>query len=240
MHNITIVLPTYNEVENLPLMIEQLLALEFLQEAKILVVDDNSPDGTGKIADELSKQHPRQINVLHRQTKEGLGPAYIAGFKEAIKNGAEYIVQMDCDFSHDPKYIKDMLQAMNKQNADLVIGSRYIKGGSVDKDWGFYRKLLSWGANSVYIRVILGFGVKDATAGFRLWKRATLEKIGLDSIKSNGYIFQVEMAYVTYKNHLNIVEIPIYFPERKKGKSKMVSNIVIEAAIKVLQLKLRK
>jgi dolichol-phosphate mannosyltransferase len=172
--------------------------------------------------------------VLHRTEKAGLGPAYIAGFKRALEMGADLIIQMDADFSHQPKYIPDLLQAI--ENNDLVIASRFAKGGSVDETWSAYRKLLSWFANRVYTPLILGIRVYDATGGFRIWRRQTLIGLDLDRIRSNGYIFQVEMAYVATRLGFRVSEIPIHFPDRKLGKSKMDIRIQIEAAVRVFQV----
>jgi len=231
-----VVMPTYDERENLPLMVEALFDLP-VDDLNILIVDDNSPDGTGHLADELAAQHPRRIEVLHRQTKEGLGPAYIAGFKQAISLGADLIVQMDADFSHQPQYIPDMLAAAGRY--DMVLGSRFIKGGGVDESWSFLRKLLSWWANRLYVPTILRIPVYDATGGFRVWRRQTLIGLDLDRVRSNGYVFQVEMAYVTHRLGFTIKEVPIYFPDRTRGQSKMDSKIALEAAIRVWQIMAR-
>ncbi len=228
-----VVLPTYNEAENLSPMIDALLALPV--SLHVLVVDDNSPDGTGALADQLATQHAGQVVVMHRTEKTGLGPAYLAGFQRAIDLGAEYIVQMDADFSHQPKYIPDLIDKL-EQGYDLVIGSRFARGGGVDQSWSLYRKLLSWFANGVYVRVLLGIPVSDATGGYRIWRRETLTGMGTDRVRSNGYVFQVEMAYVAYRLGYRIAEIPIYFPDRARGKSKMGSHIVFEAALRVWQL----
>ena len=228
-----VVLPTYNEAENLPLMIEALLALPV--DLGVLVVDDNSPDGTGDLAEQISQQHPGHISVLHRAEKTGLGAAYIAGFRRAIDLGATYIIQMDCDFSHQPKYIPDLIARL-ETGYDLVIGSRFARGGGVDESWSAFRKLLSWFANGVYVRVLLGIPVSDATGGYRIWRRETLIGMGLEHIRSNGYVFQVEMAYVAYRLGFKLTEIPIYFPDRERGKSKMGSHIIFEAALRVWQL----
>lgn len=230
-----IVLPTYNEKENLSRMVEELIALN-IPNLHILVVDDNSPDGTGKIADEIAARDER-VNVLHRKEKNGLGQAYIAGFKQAISMDADYIIQMDCDFSHQPKYIPDFLKAI--ESHDVVLGSRFAKGGSVDKDWSIYRKLLTWFANRVYTPTILGIPVRDATGGYRVWRRNTLIGLGLDRIRSNGYVFQVEMAYVASRLGFRIAEIPIYFPDRELGESKMDIRIQIEAAMRVWEVRQR-
>jgi dolichol-phosphate mannosyltransferase len=235
MAKLTVVLPTYNEKENLPLMVEALFNLG-LDNLHLLVVDDNSPDGTGQIADEFAAKFPERMTVLHRTDKDGLGPAYRAGFRQAIANGADYIVQMDADFSHQPKYIPQMLEKL-ESGADLILGSRFIKGGSVDENWGFYRKLLSWWANRLYVPMILGVPVYDATGGFRMWRRETLIGLDLDQIESNGYVFQVEMAYVTAKLGYKIIEIPIHFPDRQHGTSKMNSRVALEAAWRTWSLR---
>jgi len=235
MPKTVIVLPTYNEKDNLPRMIEALFALN-LDNLHILVVDDNSPDGTGKIADDLAASNPK-VNVLHRKEKNGLGQAYIAGFKKALNMDADYVIQMDCDFSHQPKYIPELLKAI--ENYDLVIGSRFAKGGSVDENWSFYRKLLTWFANRVYTPTILGIPVRDATGGFKIWRRNTLIGLDLNRIRSNGYVFQVEMTYVTCRLGFRVAEIPIYFPDREVGESKMDIRIQIEAAMRVWQVRQR-
>lgn len=233
---IIVVIPTYNEIENLEKLVNQILAIKGYS-INVLVVDDNSPDGTGDLANRLSETHEGYIKVLHRKDKGGLGPAYVAGFKKALENNPDYIIQMDADFSHDPKYLPDLISAV--KNSDLTIGSRYVKGGSVAKNWGLCRKLLSWFANSFYCRVILQMGVKDATAGFRAWKASALRQLNLDNIKSNGYAFQIEMAYATYKKGLTITEVPIYFPDRAKGNSKMHLNIIFEAIVRVWDIRRR-
>jgi dolichol-phosphate mannosyltransferase len=227
-----IVLPTYNEKDNLPLMIEALFRLA-VENLHVLVVDDNSPDGTGQIADEIASRN-LNVTVLHRAEKSGLGQAYIDGFKQAIRQNADYIIQMDCDFSHQPKYIPELLNAI--EHYDLVLGSRFAKGGSVDEKWSFYRKLLSWFANRVYTPLILGIAVHDATGGFRIWRRQTLIGLDLERIKSNGYVFQVEMVYVTSRLGFRVAEIPIHFPDRTMGESKMDAHIQLEAAARVWQL----
>jgi len=228
-----VVLPTYNEAENLPLLVEALFALP-VEPLQVVVVDDNSPDGTGAIADGLARQHPGRVHVIHRQQKAGLGPAYIAGLKRAIALDADYILQMDVDFSHQPRYIPHLLAAI-EQN-DLVIGSRYVKGGSVDEGWSIYRKLLSWFANRVYTPAILGMPVYDATGGFRVWRRQALIGLDLDRIRSNGYIFLVEMAYMAYRLGYRVKEVPIHFPDRERGDSKMTAKIQAEAAFRLWQI----
>lgn len=230
------VIPTYNEAENLPRLVTELFALD-IPTLEILVVDDNSPDGTGQIADELASQHPDRVHVLHRAGKLGLGTAYITGFRYALQHGAEYIIQMDADFSHSPAYIPQFLEAI--EGYDVVVGSRYVAGGRLDERWGWWRYFLSWWANSVYTRLILGLKVKDATAGFKCWRRATLEGIGLDRIRSNGYVFQVEMAYLTEKLGYRFLEVPIYFEDRRIGRSKMTGRVKVEAALRTWQIRWR-
>lgn len=232
--NITVVMPTYNEMENLPLMVDRLLNLPDLA-LRIVVVDDNSPDGTGDLADQLAQQHPNRISVVHRLGKYGLGTAYIAGFQRAISEGAQYIIQMDADFSHDPKYIPDLLQALDK--SDLVIGSRYVNGASLDEKWGVLRNLLSRWGNSVYVSALLDMSPTDATGGFRAWRRSTLQGMGLDRISSNGYIFQVEMAYLAEKLGYRVNEVPIHFSDRLHGESKMDFGIQLEAMWRVLKIR---
>ena len=235
---LTIVLPTYNEKENLETMIETLLALP-VPDLSILIVDDNSPDGTGEIADNLAAKLPDRVSVLHRQGKLGLGTAYIEGFRIALDKGADHVMQMDCDFSHDPKYIPQMIDKKEDCDCDIVIGSRYVKGGSLDETWGVGRKLLSWFANSIYVRLILRTKAKDATGGFRLWKREVLEGMDLNRIRSNGYVFQVETIYVAEKLGYTDEEIPIYFADRKIGTSKMSFKVQLEAALRVWQVFMR-
>ncbi|MBL8131288.1 MAG: polyprenol monophosphomannose synthase [Anaerolineae bacterium] len=237
MTDVMVVLPTYNEAENLPLMLDALLKLPEVA-LRVLVVDDNSPDGTGRIADEAARRDPQRVAVLHRTEKNGLGPAYIAGFRRAIELGAETIIQMDADFSHQPSYIPQLIAKLDS-GFDLVIGSRFVRGGGVDKTWSFFRKLLSWFANGVYVRLLLGIPVSDSTGGYRIWRRETLIGMGLERISANGYVFQVEMAYVAQRLGYRLTEIPIYFPDRERGKSKMGSHIIFEAAVRVWQLLLR-
>ena len=217
-----IVIPTYNEAVNLEKLVEQVFALH--PDFHILVVDDNSPDGTGEIAEGLRQKNPH-IQVMHRPKKAGLGTAYIEGFKQALSSGADLIFEMDADFSHDPKYLKDFLIAMDK--ADLVIGSRYINGVRVE-GWRFRRLLLSKFAN-MYVSYIMVRPVWDFTAGFRCYKRAVLESIDLDQIESDGYAFQIEMTYLTFKHGFKVREIPIVFREREGGYSKIGRNIIWEA-----------
>jgi dolichol-phosphate mannosyltransferase len=231
-----VVIPTYNEANNLSPIVGELRSLK-IPDLQILVVDDNSPDGTGELADDLSRRYPGEFHVIHRSGKMGLGTAYIAGFQFVLERGVDRIVQMDADFSHSPSYIPRFLQELN--GYDVIVGSRYAEGGQLDEQWSFGRYLLSWWANSVYTRLILGIDVKDATAGFKCWKREVLEAIDLDSIKSGGYVFQVEMAYVTEKLGFRVLEVPIYFEDRRIGQSKMDVRIKLEAAWRVWQVKWR-
>jgi dolichol-phosphate mannosyltransferase len=228
----TIVIPTYNEAKNLPILVEKLFALP-LPELTILVVDDNSPDGTGEIAEDLGKQNNGRVQVLHRAGKMGLGSAYIQGFTLAIKNGAEAVGQMDADFSHPPEKVVELVKTL--ESCDMALGSRYVKGGQLDEHWPFWRKALS-GFGNFYARTILGLKLRDVTAGFRFWKSATLTTMPLDRIRSNGYIFQVEMAYVATKLGFHFKEVPIYFADRRWGQSKMSLRIQLEAAVRVWQL----
>lgn len=225
---ITIVLPTYNEAENLPKLVSALLILPL--DLRVLVVDDNSPDGTGRIADDLAKVHSGRVNVLHRTGKLGLRSAYIEGFQNAFEIGAEAVVQMDADFSHDPHVLNEMARQI--ADCDVVIGSRYVNGGSLDKNWPVWRKFLSAFGNN-YARTILRFPLHDVTTGFRMWKRNALLNMPLDRIRSSGYIFLVEMAYVAFLMGYDIVEVPIHFEDRRFGKSKMSLKIQVEAAMRI-------
>jgi dolichol-phosphate mannosyltransferase len=228
-----VVVPTYNEKENLPKLAADLLALP-VADLEILVVDDNSPDGTGQLADDLSKTEPR-IHVMHRAGKQGLGTAYIQGFGVAMNTyGADIVIQMDADFSHDPKYIPGMLDAL--QDVDVVVGSRYAPGGKLDERWSVWRKLLSWWANVIWVGFILRTPIKDSTGGFRAWKRGTLIGMDLTRVRSNGYIFQVEMTYIAARLGYKFREVPIYFADRRYGKSKMGLSISLEAALRVFQV----
>jgi len=229
---ITIVVPTYNEAENLPKLAAAVFELA-IPDLNLLIVDDNSPDGTGQMAEELGIQYGGRIKVLHRAGKMGLGTAYIHGFKKALEDGADAVGQMDADFSHPIVKLVEMAAAI--QNYDVVIGSRYIEGGKLDEHWPLWRKALS-GFGNFYARTILGMKLKDVTGGFKLWRRATLLGLPLDTIRSNGYIFQVEMSYVASKLGFTFKEIPIYFADRRWGQSKMSFRIQIEAAVRTWQL----
>jgi len=226
-----VIFPTYNEKENIERIINDVLTRD--PRINVLIVDDDSPDGTGKIADRMVAENGR-INVLHRDRKEGLGRAYIAGFKWGIERKFDYIFEMDADFSHDPKYLPHFLVAI--ENNDLVLGSRYISGVNVI-NWPMKRLLLSYYAN-VYTRIVTGLPVRDATGGFKCFRRQVLESIDLDAIRSNGYIFQIEVSMRAWKKHFRIKEIPIVFVDREFGTSKMSKKIVREAVWKVWYLRL--
>jgi len=225
---ITVIIPTYNEAENLPRLVSALFALPL--DLALLVVDDNSPDGTGRLADELAVQHAGRIGVIHRSGKLGLRSAYLTGFKAALEDGAQAVAQMDADFSHAPASLVEM--ATRLETCDVVLGSRYVPGGRVDKRWPLWRKGLSaWG--NFYARTILGISLRDVTTGFRLWRRETLLGMPLERIQGSGYVFLVEMAYLAYCLEYKIGEVPIYFADRRWGKSKMSFRIQIEAALRV-------
>jgi dolichol-phosphate mannosyltransferase len=226
-----VVVPTYNEADNIANFSAALLALN-LPELEILIVDDASPDGTGQIADRLVAEHNR-VHVLHRYSLRGLGRAYIDGFHWAIERGFDRIIQMDADFSHSPDYIPTMLAKANEY--DVIIGSRYVPGGGHDQAWEAGRVLLSAWAN-VYARSILGLKVHDATAGYKCWTRAALERIHLERVKSNGYVFQVEMACLSQRLRLRVLETPIYFEDRRIGHSKMSIPVKLEAVWRVWQV----
>ena len=225
---IVVVLPTFNEAESLPNLVSALLSLPL--DLTILVVDDNSPDGTGDFAEALSIQHKGRVQVLRRAGKLGLRSAYLEGFQRAFELEADAIAQMDSDFSHDPAVLPEMAQRI--ETCDLVIGSRYIRGGSLDERWPFWRKKLSSFGNS-YARAILGFPLHDVTTGYRLWKSRALSALPLDRIRSSGYIFLVEMAYLAFLMEYDITEVPIHFADRRWGKSKMSLKIQLEAAVRV-------
>lgn len=236
MTKLVVVIPTYNEANNLPEITVALFKLN-ISDLEILIVDDNSPDGTGDVADKLALQHVGKFHVMHRQGKQGLGTAYLQGFAWALDNGADYVVQMDADFSHSPDYIHEFLKHI--PNYDVVVGSRYVKGGSVDERWSGWRWFLSWWANSVWVRAALWVGTKDATAGFKCWSRSALERIGLERVKASGYVFQVEMCYLAEKLGFKILETPIYFEDRRIGQSKMDMRVKIEAALRVFEIRWR-
>jgi dolichol-phosphate mannosyltransferase len=225
---ITVITPTYNEAENLPKLVSALFSLPL--DLRVLIVDDNSPDGTGHIADELSAAHPGRVDVLHRAGKMGLRSAYMSGFHKALESGAEAVVQMDADFSHDPAVLVKMAELI--QSHDLIIGSRYVEGGSVDERWAFWRKGLSAFGN-FYARTILGAPLGDMTTGYRMWRREAMMRLPLERVQSSGYVFLVEMAYLAYCLGLDIKETPIHFADRRWGKSKISFKIQFEAAFRV-------
>jgi dolichol-phosphate mannosyltransferase len=229
---ITVILPTYNEAENLPKIVCDLLKLP-LPDLKLMVIDDNSPDHTGDIADGLVSQNPGRLQVVHRRGKLGLGTAYITGFNLALKQGAEAIGQMDSDFSHPID--KLVLLAKALEDCDIAIGSRYVTGGSLDEAWPIWRKALSRFANG-YARTILQLPIRDVTGGFRLYRRKSMQALPLERVRSNGYVFQVEIAYLAHLLGMCFREVPIYFADRRWGKSKMSLPIQLEAAVRVWQL----
>jgi dolichol-phosphate mannosyltransferase len=229
---VIIVIPTYNEAENLPLLVNALLALPL--DLTALIVDDASPDGTGAVADGLSQANPGKVEVLHRVGRRGLRSAYIEGFRLALAKEPDAIGQMDADLSHDPSRLPDMVAALSK--ADIALGSRYTEGGSVDHRWPIWRKGLSaWG--NFYARSILGLRLRDMTTGYRLWRRSALEAMPLEEIRSNGYIFLVEMVYLAHRLGLRFAEVPIHFNDRRLGYSKMSLKIQLEAAARVWQVR---
>ncbi len=228
---ITVVTPTYNEAENLPKLVSALFSLPL--DLQLLVVDDNSPDGTGKIAEELAMQHPGRVDVLHRPGKMGLRSAYLNGFQKILDSDTQAIVQMDADFSHDPVALVHMAELLKTQ--DVVLGSRYTEGGSVDRQWPLWRKSLSAFGN-FYAKTILGLPLNDVTTGYRMWRRETLNQMPFERIQSNGYVFLVEMAYLAHCLEFKIGESPIYFADRRWGKSKMSIKIQAEAAMRIWQV----
>jgi dolichol-phosphate mannosyltransferase len=237
-----IVIPTYNEIDNLRPLTEQIFQvadskahLFGVTEVGVLVVDDNSPDGTGELADELASKNKR-IRVLHRQEKAGLGKAYVAGFAWGLKEGFDAILEMDADFSHNPKYLPDFWE--NLKTHDVVIGSRYVKGGGI-KNWGIVRKFISRGG-SVYARAFLGIPVKDLTGGFNAWRKKVLEDVDISTLQSEGYAFQIELKWRAHQKGFRITEFPILFEDRTAGKSKMSKKIIAEAMLRVASMRLDK
>jgi len=228
---ITVVTPTYNEAENLPKLVSALFSLPL--DIHLLVVDDNSPDGTGEIAENLAKEYPNRIEVMHRPGKMGLRSAYLNGFQKILTSNTQVIVQMDADFSHDPTALIDMAKLL--ESHDIVLGSRYVSGGSVDKDWPLWRKYLSAFGN-FYARSILGLPLHDVTTGYRMWRSDALRQIPFEHIYSSGYVFLVEMIYLAYCLEFKIGEAPIYFADRRFGKSKMSFKIQLEAAFRIWQV----
>ena len=229
-----VILPTYNEAENLERIVRAILE-QLPEQRHVLVVDDNSPDGTGELADRLADSE-QDVSVLHRARKEGLGPAYLAGFRIALEAGAERVIEMDADFSHDPAYLPRLIAAT--ENADLAIGSRYVPGGGVT-EWGALRRFISRGG-STYARVALGLRIRDLTGGFKCFRRIVLETIDLDTIEARGYAFQVETTYRAIKAGFRVVEVPIVFKDRADGTSKMSKAIVAEAMWRVPAMRFRR
>jgi dolichol-phosphate mannosyltransferase len=235
---LTVVLPTYNEAANLPVIVAELFRLP-LPNLRILVADDNSPDGTGEIADRLAGEYgPGRMTVMHRPGKQGLGRAYVDGMTQAVAAGAELVVQMDSDLSHAPAYLPQMLGTLLSSQADVVIGSRYVAGASLASEWSWHRRALSGFANA-YVRVLLRLGIRDVTAGFKIWRSSALQAIGVASVRSNGYSFQVEMNYRSVRHGLKIVELPIHFAERREGESKMSLRVQLESALMPFLLRRR-
>jgi dolichol-phosphate mannosyltransferase len=234
-----LILPTFDEAENIELIVGA--ALEVLRAAApagfhILVVDDDSPDGTGRIADRLALEHD-EVEVLHRTVREGLGPAYLAGFDHALANGAGFVFEMDADFSHDPADLARLLTAVRDDGADLALGSRYVPGGAV-RDWGVVRRIISRGG-SRYAAIILGLPVRDLTGGFKCFRAEVLRAIDLPSVRAHGYAFQVELTNRTIRHGFRVVEVPITFRDRLRGKSKMSTKIALEAMVLVPRLRRR-
>ena len=232
MAAVLVIVPTYNERDNLPAIVTAVH--EHLAEAELLIVDDASPDGTGQLADEIAARDPK-VHVLHRAGKQGLGTAYVAGFKWALARAYEFIFEMDCDFSHDPKYLP-MLLARARAGADLVLGSRYVAGGGT-VNWGPMRKVISQGG-SLYARTILGVHVRDLTGGFKCFRRHVLESLDLDAVSAQGYGFQIEMTWRAVKSGFRVEEVPIVFVDRRVGQSKMSKKIFLEALTLVWKLRL--
>lgn len=231
---VTVTIPTYNEAENLPGLVSALFALPL--DLHLLVVDDASPDGTGRVAEELADSFPGRMRVVHRAGKFGLRSAYLDAFRLALRDGTEAVAQMDADFSHNPSALPRMVECL--QDCDVVFGSRYIAGGAVDERWPFWRKALSaWG--NFYARTILGLPLRDVTTGYRLWRAEALQAMPLERIGASGYVFLVEMAYLAHCLGYRIAEFPIYFTDRRWGKSKMSFGIQAEAALRVWQLRWR-
>jgi dolichol-phosphate mannosyltransferase len=233
-HRVLIIVPTYNERENVEHVVDEFLAP--VPEADLLFVDDNSPDGTGELIDSIVEHNPR-VHVLHREGKLGLGSAYIAGFRWGLERGYDYLLEMDADFSHDPKYLPALVQCA-RDGADMAVGSRYVEGGGTE-NWGIGRQVLSR-FGGTYARTILGVSVRDMTAGFVCYRRETLERIDLDAIRSNGYSFQIEMKYRVLCADMTVGEVPIVFVDRRVGQSKMSRAIVAEALLMCWKLRFSK
>ena len=229
----TIVIPTYNEAANLPELLRQVMALGG-PGLEVLFVDDSSPDGTADLADRLSGDYGGRVRVLRRPAKMGLGTAYVAGFSAAIQAGADFVIEMDADLSHWPGYIPQLLSEM--ADCDVAVGSRWVKGGGADRQWGLGRRLLSWGG-ALYCRLVLGLRVKDATTGFKCFRRQALEGLHPERMRSQGFAFQVEMAYACQRQGYRVVEVPIIFKIRAQGRSKMSLRIVLEGFWRVLAIR---
>jgi dolichol-phosphate mannosyltransferase len=232
-----VIVPTYNEAENIEAIVAAIRSA--LHEAapdgfRIVIVDDSSPDGTGQLADRLAAEHP-EVEVIHRGRREGLGPAYLAGFARALEGGAAYVFEMDADFSHDPKDLPRLLSAVRDGDADLALGSRYVPGGGVE-DWGLLRRLVSTGG-SWYARVVLNLGIRDLTGGFKCFRREVLEGIDLPTVRTRGYGFQIELTYRALMAGFRVIELPIVFRNRRYGKSKMSPRIAGEAIWLIPQLR---
>ena len=230
---IAVVVPTYNEAENLPVLAERLFALD-LPGLIVIVVDDGSPDGTGEVAARLAEQYDGRVELVQRHKKEGLGPAYIAGFAHALDGDADYIVQMDADLSHQPEYVPQFIAAL--EDADVVVGSRYVEDGGVDEHWGILRRFISSGGNWG-IRTVTGVKIKDATGGFKAFRESVLRSIGFTQIRCAGFGFQAEVNYTCERLGYTVIEHPIIFIDRTMGKSKMSLGIMIEAMWKLLLLR---
>lgn len=237
---VAVVVPTYNEAANLPQLASRLFSLG-LSNLRLIVVDDNSPDGTGQVADELAATHNAtradSVVVIHRQEKNGIGRAHLTGMQEAISRDDQFIVQMDADLSHQPEAIPSMLGTLLSTDADLVIGSRYIVSGSISQNWGLYRRLLSRGGN-FYVNLLTGMRIVDTTGGFKIWRAATLKSIDLAHVRRMGFSFQMEMNYRAYEAGAKIVEVPIHFSDRASGSSKMTLGIQAEGLWVPFELKL--
>lgn len=230
---VTVVTPTYNERANLETLVKKIFNLG-ISDLKLIIVDDNSPDGTGELADELSRKYP--IRVIHREKKEGLGKAYVEAFEVVLRQAQDYIIQLDADLSHDPAVIPKMLEKI--KDCDLVLGSRYISGGKIE-NWDFFRRLISYFGN-IYARIILWLPYHDLTGGFKCYRREVLQNINLGSLSSTGYNFQIETTYRAHQKGYKICEVPISFTERKTGASKFNLGIILEAFLKVLLLRFRR
>lgn len=231
-----VILPTYNELGNLAPLVEAIM--EQGEMFNVLIIDDGSPDGTGLLAEHLKETYPHRVEVIHRQGKLGLATAYLAGFRYGLMKGYDYLFEMDADFSHNPEYLPRFIETMQRQKADVVLGSRYVEGGGVTR-WPWYRRVISRGG-SLYASWMLKIGVRDVTGGFKCFHRSALEAINLETIQSSGYGFQIEMTYRAIELGFTVVEMPIVFEERREGSSKMSPNIFIEALTMVAKMRFQK